>query len=45
VSGAQASSVFADVLDNAWRESQPQPQPRLVMTDGGKQCDDESCVI
>ena len=43
VSGAQASSVFADVLDNAWRESQPQAQ--LVMTDGDEQCDDESCVI
>ena len=41
VSGAQASSVFADVLENAWRDSQPQ----LVMTDGGEQCDDESCVI
>src|SRR4051794_35192722 len=41
VSGAQASSVFADVLEKAWRASQPQ----LVMTDRGEQCDDGSCGL
>ena len=40
VSGAQAASVFADVLDNAWREAQP-----LVMTAGGDACEGDSCAI
>jgi predicted DsbA family dithiol-disulfide isomerase len=40
VSGAQASSVLVDVLDNAWREAHP-----LVMTVGGEMCDDDSCAI
>jgi len=40
VSGAQASSVFADVLDNAWHEAHP-----LVMTVGGEACEGDSCAI
>ena len=40
VSGAQASSVLVDVLENAWREAHP-----LVMTVGGEACEGDSCAI
>jgi predicted DsbA family dithiol-disulfide isomerase len=40
VSGAQASSVLVDVLENAWREAHP-----LVIAGGGEACEDDSCAI
>jgi predicted DsbA family dithiol-disulfide isomerase len=40
VSGAQASSVLVDVLENAWREVHP-----LVIAGGGEACEGDSCAI